>query len=281
LPSKSKAQQRYMGMVHGVQKGTVDPENVSPEVRKTAKTIKKKDAKDFAKTKHKGLPEKVKTEIKEDQFPKFSELKPKDRIEYHGKTQYMITKVTPKEIHIGMIDKGSNPVAGMFAKNTIITKSNYESQAKMKFIKKVIQEAWVSGADKKYDRENIPVGTTVKVNGKLGKVVDDAPTDGYAIVKVGGKRAYYHNSDLMIKENKKQINIRDIIKEEIKSILLEKRFPPKAVDFNKVNDQDGFWNLSIDDANKMAGLSWGRQKDIGGIILWLNMAASAWNNKKR
>jgi len=140
LPAKSKAQQRYMGMVHGVQKGTVEPGDVSPEVRKTAKTMKKKDAKDFATTKHKGLPMKVKKEITEGQFPKFSELKVKDRITYHGKTQYMITKVTPKEIHIGMIDKGSNPVAGMFAKNAIITKSNYESQAKMKFIKDVIQE---------------------------------------------------------------------------------------------------------------------------------------------
>jgi len=34
LPAKSKAQQRYMGMVHGVQKGTVEPGDVSPEVRK-------------------------------------------------------------------------------------------------------------------------------------------------------------------------------------------------------------------------------------------------------
>lgn len=53
--SVSKAQQRFMGMVHAVQKG--DMEAPSEEIEKVAKSMKKKDAKDFAKTKHKGLPE--------------------------------------------------------------------------------------------------------------------------------------------------------------------------------------------------------------------------------
>jgi len=51
----SKSQQRFMGMVRAVQKG--DMKAPSPEVAKAAKTMKKKDAKDFASTKHKGLPE--------------------------------------------------------------------------------------------------------------------------------------------------------------------------------------------------------------------------------
>lgn len=58
MPSKSKKQQRFMGMVHAAQKGEL--ENPSKEVKKAAKSMKKKDAKDFASTKHKGLPEKVK-----------------------------------------------------------------------------------------------------------------------------------------------------------------------------------------------------------------------------
>jgi hypothetical protein len=53
----SKKQQRFMGMVHAAQKGE---KPASKEVAKTAKTMKKKDAEDFAKTKHKGLPEKKK-----------------------------------------------------------------------------------------------------------------------------------------------------------------------------------------------------------------------------
>jgi len=53
----SKKQQRFFGMVRAAQKGEGAS---SPEVAKVAGEISKKDAKDFAKTKHKGLPEKVK-----------------------------------------------------------------------------------------------------------------------------------------------------------------------------------------------------------------------------
>lgn len=52
----SRAQQKFMGMVHSAQKGK---KPASKEVAKVAKTMKKSDAKDFASTKHKGLPEKV------------------------------------------------------------------------------------------------------------------------------------------------------------------------------------------------------------------------------
>jgi Protein of unknwon function (DUF3008) len=52
----SKAQQKFMGMVHAAQKGG---KAASPEVAKVAKSMGKKDAKDFASTKHKGLPNKV------------------------------------------------------------------------------------------------------------------------------------------------------------------------------------------------------------------------------
>jgi hypothetical protein len=53
MPAVSKAQQRFMGMVHAAQKGE---EPASPEVAKVAKDMDKSDAKDFASTKHKGLP---------------------------------------------------------------------------------------------------------------------------------------------------------------------------------------------------------------------------------
>lgn len=53
----SKAQQKFMGMVHAAQKG--EPA-ASKEVAKVAKDMPKKAAKDYAETKHKGLPEKKK-----------------------------------------------------------------------------------------------------------------------------------------------------------------------------------------------------------------------------
>ena len=56
----SKKQQRFFGMVRATQKGEM--ENPSPEVAKVAATAKRSDVKDFAKTKHKGLPMKKKVE---------------------------------------------------------------------------------------------------------------------------------------------------------------------------------------------------------------------------
>ena len=51
----SKAQQRFMGMVYAAKKGE---EPASPEVAQAAAGMSKAEAKKFAKTKHKGLPEK-------------------------------------------------------------------------------------------------------------------------------------------------------------------------------------------------------------------------------
>jgi hypothetical protein len=56
--AKSKSQQKFMGMVHAVQKGTMKAP--SAEIKKAAQGMTKKAATDYAKTKHKGIPEKVK-----------------------------------------------------------------------------------------------------------------------------------------------------------------------------------------------------------------------------
>jgi len=63
MPSKSKAQQKFMGMVHALQKGDMKPSDASASVKKAAQSMSDKDAKDFASTSHKGLPKKVKQEI--------------------------------------------------------------------------------------------------------------------------------------------------------------------------------------------------------------------------
>ena len=58
----SKQQQKFMGMVHAMQKGK-KVKGASPELKKVAKGMGKKAAKDFASTKHKGLPQKVSESI--------------------------------------------------------------------------------------------------------------------------------------------------------------------------------------------------------------------------
>ena len=62
MPSVSKAQQRFMGLVHAYKKGEVPANKVSQAVKDAAKSMKKKSTKKFASTKHKGLPNKVRSE---------------------------------------------------------------------------------------------------------------------------------------------------------------------------------------------------------------------------
>lgn len=59
MPAQSKKQQKFFGMVHGLQKGTTKSSDVSAKVKKVAKSIKPDDAEDFASTEHTGLPDKV------------------------------------------------------------------------------------------------------------------------------------------------------------------------------------------------------------------------------
>ena len=61
MPAVSKAQQRFMGMVHAADKGETP---ASPEVAKVSADMKDSDAKDFASTKHDGLPNHVKEQLK-------------------------------------------------------------------------------------------------------------------------------------------------------------------------------------------------------------------------
>lgn len=74
MPAKSRSQQRLMGMVHAEKKGKLNTKGMDPDlkkkVKKVASGIKGKDAEKFAKTKHKGLPEKV----KENALPTFKEF---------------------------------------------------------------------------------------------------------------------------------------------------------------------------------------------------------------
>ena len=76
--AKSKAQQRFFGMVRAAQKGEM--ENPSSEVLDAADSMKVDDVKKFAKTKHKGLPEKK--EVKEGS----SVIYVGKKRQYHGPT---------------------------------------------------------------------------------------------------------------------------------------------------------------------------------------------------
>jgi hypothetical protein len=64
MPSTSKAQQRLMAQAYSLKKGVTDPSDIDPDYRKEiedlAQGMTQKQLKDFASTKHKGLPDRVK-----------------------------------------------------------------------------------------------------------------------------------------------------------------------------------------------------------------------------
>ena len=62
MPALSKQQQKFMGIVRAIQKGDAPASKFSKAARDAAKDMSKSDVKKFAKTKHKGLPEKKKIE---------------------------------------------------------------------------------------------------------------------------------------------------------------------------------------------------------------------------
>ena len=99
MPAKSKAQQRFMGMVHAAQKGELD--NPSAEVEKAADSMSDADAKDYASTKHKGLPNHVKKENME------KELKEIIRQTYRESLRESINEAKyPTDLKVGSVILG-------------------------------------------------------------------------------------------------------------------------------------------------------------------------------
>jgi len=87
MPSKSKAQQRYMGMVHACKKSDYK-DCASKEVEDTAKGMKAKDAKDFASTKHKGLPDKKEKNEMKDLIKQMVKEAMEDMPQYNDPDEY-------------------------------------------------------------------------------------------------------------------------------------------------------------------------------------------------
>ena len=69
-------------------------------------------------------------------------------------------------------------------------------------------------------------------------------------------------------------------KDKKAQLELEAKFPPKAVDFNRVQDSDGFWEWPLPDAMMMSGTRFS-PKNIGDVIFSLNMWAGAWERTNK
>ena len=76
MPSVSKKQQKFMGIVRAIQKGEADPSDFNKDAQDAAKKMKKSSVKKYAKTKHKGLPtKKVSESLTPAEIKKERELK--------------------------------------------------------------------------------------------------------------------------------------------------------------------------------------------------------------
>jgi len=108
----SKAQQKFMGMVYAAKKGEMP---ASPEVAKAAAGMSKKEAKKFATTSHKGLPEK-KTSMKEENVTQ-ADKKAKKEME----------EKDPRSIPTA-VNLAKNYARAMGAKNPIVMVSTEETE---------------------------------------------------------------------------------------------------------------------------------------------------------
>jgi len=72
MPSKSKQQQKFMGIVRSIQKGEAPAGKFSKAAQKAAKSMEKGSVKKYAKTKHDDLPKKVSESTKAELYKMYS-----------------------------------------------------------------------------------------------------------------------------------------------------------------------------------------------------------------
>ena len=150
MPAQSKSQQRFFGVVKAMQKGDIPKKG---KAGKIAKTMDKDDVDDFASTKHKGKPEKVKKEQRVKNLIKkmvreemneaigkgmfWKDLKSGTSIEFTGGTTYVVTKIDKNKLQMSLKRRGKTG-GGLFAPKAKLDKSQFESQVKVGLIKYLI-----------------------------------------------------------------------------------------------------------------------------------------------
>ena len=102
MPALSKKQQKFMGIVRSIQKGEHPASEFSKDAQDAAKDMKKSSVKKFAKTKHKGLPTKVK---KEDILNKLKETIREELKDYTYGSGDIVKDVNPSCPHHGAMGK--------------------------------------------------------------------------------------------------------------------------------------------------------------------------------
>lgn len=148
MPSKSKSQQRFFGLVDAYKKGDVKGSEVSKEVKDAADSMTKKEIKKFASTKQKGLPERVKKDKKETN-------------ECSKKRRVMISEEQYNEIMRMLESDDTDVVVSLEDQNT-----TNNLQANLAATKKAAVENGINVND-----PDVKLGTSANVNGTQGTIV--------------------------------------------------------------------------------------------------------------
>jgi len=135
MPAQSKAQQQLMGMAYALKRGEMDPKDASQEVKDLAASMTMKQLKDFAETKHEGLPDKVEEKLKVGQTYNWEgkewDPKKKDNVKVSKKVK--ITKIKGGDVY-GQFDGESKEYvirgADKYLKPIKESKSNMKTVSK-------------------------------------------------------------------------------------------------------------------------------------------------------
>jgi len=147
--SVSINQQQAAGAALSAKRGKTDPSSLKGAAREMYDSMTEKQLRDFAKTKHKGLPEKVEEECGCDDQPKMNRKKGKDEVD-------------PREIPT-KLNLVKNKLRSMGAKNPIVMMASEE----------VVDEARALGRAGR-DDDNNPRGAAVRASSGRGMTMTPA-----------------------------------------------------------------------------------------------------------
>jgi hypothetical protein len=251
MPAKSKQQQKLMGLVHALQKGTVKPGKASKAAQSMAKSMNPEDVTAFAATKHKGLPKKVKKE------------------NMGVASMYVVRKphADMKEADLVM---ELNPLEGIQPLN--IEMSDVHSvHATAEDAQQIAAEVYKKCMDEAFQLEE----KKGKVGDKLKKAIDQLEKkrkEHVDMAKEDPKNASKHKEhiakiatqidDLMSKMEKIEKSKKAIEKKEVKEVVKEASVPPVPPVASSTSGLAKAFRQYAQDVSSKSGIS---SKEIQGI----------------
>ena len=122
----------------------------------------------------------VKESVNEAKEIKFHQIQPKDYIWYRGGIQYFVTKTGPNVLHMGLVNKGKPGSGGsLFASNTKLTRKNFDSQIRVKFIKKITRDKNTLWQESVNEGKRIQIRTPFTDRKKVEKVLRNFNSKDY------------------------------------------------------------------------------------------------------